>query len=59
MSDYSEREFRHDVNEADRLLELEIIDRETYNGKIEYYAKTYGLRKKLTKEILKNRNIRL
>lgn len=59
MSDYSEKEFRHDVNEADRLLKQEIIDRDTYNGKIKYYAKTYGIKKKLTREILSNRNVQL
>lgn len=59
MNDYSEREFRHDVNAADRQFDEGIIDRDTYNSKITYYAKAYGIRKKLTKEILGNRNIRL
>ena len=57
MQGYSKSEFLHDVKEADRKHEREIIGDETYKSQIQYYTHVYGDRTKLAKEILRNRNI--
>lgn len=59
MSDYSKEEFLYDVYNADRKKDQGDIDDVTYKGQIEYFAKTYGLRKKLSKQILNSRNIKI
>lgn len=59
MKDYSEAEFLYDVRTADKKREQGDIDDETYKGQIKYFASTYGTRKKLTKQILNNRNIQV
>ena len=57
MKDYSKKEFLRDVSDADSQRSNGIIDDKTYRSKMEYFAKSYGPRKKFTKEILNNRNI--